>query len=124
MGQDRVEELKCVLHPNVIRANEREAKGLNDVFEMFKKGDEACQRPFTFGLGVLDDLHMWSRKITILGHIIARLAELEGKQDYSFFYFGEALGDIIEDYAKAINCVVNNENFRDHFLRTDEEVTK
>jgi len=132
MSQILNEELKHVFDPAVAnkiiretakkeKATERiiERKGLNNVFEMFKELD-CHQGPFSVGNDVLEDLHLWSEKINILGFVITSLAAREREDgDHSFFHFGEVLGDIIEEYSKAINCVVNNEKFRDHFLRRD-----
>jgi len=80
--------------------------------------EEEKQRPFNKG-SVVDDLIDWSKKLTALGRMVSAVSWLEYNLEAKlhtgstelFFQHGEALGDIISDYASAVELALE-ENHR------------
>lgn len=85
---------------------------------------EECEpKPFTCG-DLREDLDSWSRRLQALGGVVGALSWYEGKTGGPISVFenhGEALGWIIEDYAKAIELTIDKN--RDVFFNAKESVS-
>ncbi len=97
---------------------------LKNVFNVLDTGKEDdTGRPFSGGLGILDDLQTWACKLESLGDAISSMAfaDSQNKCDSSLASSGEQLGYIIKDYAKAIFSVLGTPEMYSLFKKAEEE---
>ncbi len=74
----------------------------------FLKTEKCEEVPFVSG-SLIDDLDAWSRKLQVLGGAVSTIAWYKSRNVDSDCFFetqGETLGQIIEDYAKAIELTI------------------